>query len=176
MPIRTQVIVGAVAAVVAFSAGWLVNGWRMDAKLARLESQHATVLEQLANATVASVQAVRAEEARRHAAVEEQRDIAQQQAQALELDVAAAADTAGRLRAELDTLRRRGRACGTAAADGGPSQPGTDTIGMLIDMLTGVESAGREVAEYADRLRIAGVACEGAWGAMRYADTAAAVD
>lgn len=44
------------------------------------------------------------------------------------------------------------------------------------DMLTGMESAGREVAEYADRLKIAGAACEGAWGAIRNADTAAAVD
>ncbi|NYT25408.1 DUF2514 family protein [Alcaligenaceae bacterium] len=157
---RTQLIVGAVLLAVGLALGWTVNGWRMDAKLARAESQHAQVLEQLAQGAVASAQAARAEEARRTAAVEEQRDTAQQQAQALEVDVAAAADTAGRLRAELDTLRRRGAACSAAVTGGGADQPGTDPIGLLIDVLTGMESAGREVAEYADGLKIAGTACE----------------
>lgn len=166
---RTQLIVGAVALVLAFGAGWAVNGWRLDARLARAEGQHAQVLEQLAQGAVASAQAARAEEARRTAAVEEQRDIAQQQAQALAVDVSAAADTAGRLRSELDALRRRGPACGAAVADRGPGQPGTDPIGLLIDVLTGMESAGREVAEYADRLKIAGAACEAVYDSMRHA-------
>src|SRR5690606_18289185 len=167
---RTQLIVGAVTAALAFSGGWLVNGWRWDAKLARSESQHAQVLEQLAHGTVAATQAARAEEARRTAAVEEQRDVAQQQAQALELDVAAAASSADRLRRELDTLRRRGSACSAATPNGGSGEQGTDTIGLLIDVLTGMESVGREVAEYADLLRIAGAACEGALDAMRAPD------
>lgn len=160
-------IAGALAVVVAFTAGWWVNGWRHDARLARLESQHAQVLEGLATASVESMRAVRAEEARRVAKVEEQRDIAQREVQRLETDVVAAADTAGRLRAELDALRRRGAACNPTATDGSPSQPGADPIGLLIDLLTGMESAGREVAEYADRMKIAGAACEGAWDRLR---------
>lgn len=164
---RTQLIVGAVAATLAFGAGWMVNGWRWDAKLARTESQHSRVLEQIAHGTVSATQAARAEEARRTAAVEEQRDIAQQRAQALEVDVAAAADSADRLRRELDALRRRGCTCDTAAADRGSGEQGSDTIGLLIDLLTGVESAGREVAEYADRARIAGLTCERTYDAAR---------
>lgn len=167
MSVRAQLIVGAVALAVAFGAGWMVNGWRKDVQIAQAQQEKAQVLEQIAQATVASVQAARAEEARRTAAVEEQRDIAQKQAQALEVDVAAAADTAGRLRRELDALRRRGSACSTAAADGSPGQSGADPLGMLIDVLEGMESVGREVAEYADRMRIAGMACEGAWDQMR---------
>lgn len=157
----------AVAGLLAAAAGWTANGWRMDAKLARAESRHAQVLEQIAQATTASVQAARVEEARRTAAVEEQRDIAQQQAQALEADVSAAADTAGRLRVQLAELRRRGLACSAAAADGSQGQHGADSIGLLIDVLTGMESAGREVAEYADRVRIAGRSCELAYDAVR---------
>lgn len=160
MPIRTRLIVAFLAAALAFGAGWMVNGWRGDARLARAEAQHARALEQLAQGTVAATLAARVEEARRTAAVEEQRDIAQQQAQALEVDVAAAAGSADRLRRELDALRRRGSACGATAAVRGPGQSDTDTIGLLIDVLTGMESAGRDVAEYADRLRIAGAACE----------------
>lgn len=167
MPFRTQLIVALLAAALAFGSGWLINGWRHDAKLARLESQHSDVLEQLAQATVASVESVRAEEARRHAAVEEQRDIAQNKLDGLALDVAAGRVVSERLRDELDALRGRGCACSAGTAERGESEPGTDSIGLLIDMLIGVESAGREVAEYADRLRIAGLACERAFDGIR---------
>src|SRR5690606_32902147 len=166
MSIRAQLIGGLVAGALAFGAGWMANGWRMDAKLARQESAHTAVLEQMAQATVASVEAARTEEARRTAAVEEQRDIAQNRADGLALDVAAGRAVADRLR-ELDALRSRGCTCGPAAADGGASKSGTDAIGLLIDVLTGLESAGREVAEYADRLEIAGLACEGSYDSVR---------
>lgn len=166
MPIRTQLIVSAVVVVIGFGAGWMVNGWRLNAALSSAQAAHAQELEQLAQATVASVQAVRAEEARRRAAVEEQRDTAKKQAQALEADMVAAAGTADRLRRELDALRRRGAACHATAADGSTGEPGADPIGLLIDVLEGVESAGREVAQYADRLKIAGLACEGAYSAL----------
>lgn len=171
MPFRSELIAALVAGALAFAGGWAINGWRMDGKLARAEARHAQVLEQLAHGTVAAAQAARAEEARRTAAVEEQRDIAQAKLDGLALELAAGAAVSERLRAELDTLRRRGGACGTAAAQRGPGQQGTDTIGLLIDMLTGVESAGRAVAEYADRLRIAGAACEGAWDRLRNGST-----
>lgn len=167
MSIRAQLIGGLVAGALAFGAGWMANGWRMDAKLARQEWAHATVLEQMAQATVASIEAARNEEARRTAAVEEQRDIAQAKLDGLSLDIAAGAAVSNRLRLELDALRGRGCTCGPAAADGGASKSGTDAIGLLIDVLTGLESAGREVAEYADRLEIAGLACEGSYNSVR---------
>lgn len=163
MPFRSELIAALVAGAVAFAGGWMVNGWRHDAKLARMETQHAQVLEQLATAATASARAARAEEARRVAAVEEQRDIAQNKIDGLALELAAGTALSDRLRSELDALRRRGSSCNPATADRGPGQPGTDAIGLLIDMLEGMESAGREVAEYADRVRIAGAACEGAW-------------
>lgn len=166
MPFRSELIAALVAGAVAFAGGWMVNGWRHDAKLARVEAQHAQVLEQLAQATRAAAEAARAEEARRTAAVEEQRDIAQAKLDGLALELAAGAAVSDRMRRELDALRRRGGTCSAPATDGGASKPGVDAIGLLIDMLEGMESAGREVAEYADRLRIAGVACEGAWGSL----------
>lgn len=163
MPFRSELIAALVAGAVAFAGGWAINGWRLDARLSRAEERHAKVLEQLAHGAVAAAQAARAEEARRTAAVEEQRDIAQAKLDGLALELAAGAAVSDRMRRELDALRRRGGACSAAATDGGPGQQGTDTIGLLIDMLEGMESAGREVAEYADRVRIAGAACEGAW-------------
>lgn len=150
---RTQVIVAAVVLALAFTAGWTINGWRLDGR-------HARVLEQIAQASVAAAQAARDEENRRIAAMEEERDNAQQQAQALDLDVAAGAAVADRLRSELARLRGRASSCTAAPANGSASQQGADPVGVLIDVLTRMESAGREVAEYADKLLISGIACE----------------
>src|SRR5690606_18068151 len=99
----------------------------------------------------------------------EQRDLAQAKLDGLALELAAGAAVSDRLRRELDALRRRGGTCSATAANGGSRQPDTDTIGVLIDLLTGMESAGREVAEYADRLSIAGRACERAWNRLQSA-------
>ena len=153
------------AAVAALSVALttVVLGWRLDAQLARLQADHAELLERQAQAVVESVQAARKEEQRRVAAVEEQRDIAQRENDALAADVAAGRTVSERLRAELDALRARYAGRDTATTERGQGQPGTDPIGLLIELHAGLDEAGREVAEYADRLRIAGLACEVAW-------------
>src|SRR5690606_13381317 len=122
---------------------------------------------QMAQATVASIEAARNEEARRTAAVEEQRDIAHAKMDGLSLELAAGAAVSDRLRRELDALRHRKGACSAAATDGSQGEQGADAIGLLIDVLTRLESVGRQVAEYADRLEIAGLACEGSYDSMR---------
>jgi hypothetical protein len=43
------------------------------------------------------------------------------------------------------------------------SQSGINTIGVLIDVLEGLERNGREVAKYADWLKVAGQTCEKAY-------------
>lgn len=167
MFIRAQLIGAAVLAVLAFGGGWMVNGWRMDAKLANLRADHALVLEQQANAVVASVKAARQIEQKRTEIVESQRDIAIEQNEALATDVAAGAAVSERLRTELNALRARHAGGNSDAADRGQSQQGADTIGLLIDVLQGLDDAGRELAEYADRMRIAGLACERTYDGVR---------
>ena len=41
MPIRTQLIVVAAVAVAAFGSAWVVQGWRYDAKISRIERDQA---------------------------------------------------------------------------------------------------------------------------------------
>ena len=41
MPIQTQLIVVAAVAVAAFGSGWVVQGWRYDAKITRIERDQA---------------------------------------------------------------------------------------------------------------------------------------
>lgn len=160
MFIRAQVIGGAVLLTVGFGAAWIAQGWRYGAKLANLRVDHANVLEQQAQAVVASVQVARGIERRRAAAVEKERDHAIEQTQALVADVAAGRAVSERLQRELRTLRARYAGGNAAVAERGQGEQGTDTIGVLIDMYAGLDSAGREVAEYADLLKIAGLACE----------------
>lgn len=166
MPIRAQLIAAVAAFAVAFGAGWMVNGWRHGAKLARVESAHAQLLEKQAHAVVESVQAARAIEQKRADIMESERDNAIEQTRALEIDVAASADTASRLRSELNALRARYANLNTADADRSEGEPGFDAIGVLIDMYAGLDSTGREVAQYADRLRIAGRTCEAAYDSL----------
>lgn len=165
MSIRAQLIGGLVAGALAFGAGWLANGWRMDAKLARQDAAHATVLEQMTQATVASVEAARTEEARRTAAVEKQRDLAQKVAAAARADADTRAASERWLRQRIDTLLAGAVGSNPSLADGGPA------AGAPIDMLAHVlgralEAAG-QLAEYADQARGAGLTCERSYDAVR---------
>ena len=165
MSVRARLITGAVVAAVAFGSGWAVNGWRMDANLARQESAHAIVLEQMAQATVASIEAARKEEARRTAAVEEQRDLAQKIAAAARADANTRAASERRLRQRINTLLAGAVGSNPALADGGPAAEAP--IDMLAHVLgRALEAAGR-LAEYADQARGAGLTCERSYDTVR---------
>ncbi len=167
MSIRAQLIGAAVLVLLGMAAAWIVQEWRHDAKHARLQAAHAQLLEQQAQAVVESVQAARNEEQRRTAAVENERDTAIEQIEALGADVAAGRSLSGRLRTELNALRARYTSRDSAAAVRGSGEQGADPIGVLIGVLEGLDPAGREIAEYADRLRIAGLTCEGTFDSLQ---------
>jgi hypothetical protein len=146
----------ALALVATFAAGWTVNGWRKDAAY---ETERADLHQAVADAQ----QKAREEERRRQEEIENVRTQAQQQIDQARTDAADAGATAGQLRTQLARLRAAsGHTC---AAGGSPAT--VDAIGVLIDVLEGVESTGREIAEYADRARIAGQACERAYDSLR---------
>ncbi|WP_280817548.1 DUF2514 family protein [Variovorax sp. TBS-050B] len=71
---------------------------------------------------------------------------------------AAAAGAAGRARA---------RACAPAPSSG---QPSGDPVGLLVDVLGRADKRAGELAEYADRLRIASVACERSYDGLTKSD------
>lgn len=167
MSIRPQLIVAAVCIALGAAAAWTAQEWRHDARHARLIAEHSQLLEQQAQAVVESVQAALNEEQRRMDELENQRDIAIEQNEALAADVAAGRTVSERLRQQLDALRTRYTSCHSAAAERGPGQSDIDAIGVLADMYQGLEQRGRAVAEYADRLKIAGLACERSYASLQ---------
>ena len=98
-------------------------------------------------------------ELQRQAAIEEVRKNASQKIEQIEIDRDNADATSERLRQELARYRANtASACTTTG-----STAAQDPIGVLIGVLEGLESTGREIAEYADRARVAGNACEKAY-------------
>lgn len=147
-----------IIALLAGLAAWTVQGWRYDAKISRIETAQATAL---ANAQTKARQIEQA----RAAAIEEVTKDADQKIAAVQADADAAADSAKRLRAELARLRRS--AGNTATANSSPGQPGSDPIGVLAVVLGELDDRAGEVGRYADRLKVAGLACEKAYDSLR---------
>lgn len=144
-------------AVAAGVAAWWAQGWRYDAKISRIETAQATALAD------AQAKAREIEQAR-VAAIEEVTKDADQKIAAVQADADAAADSAKRLRSELARLRQA--AGDTAAAGAGPGQPGADPIGVLAVVLGELDDRAGEVGRYADRLKVAGLACETAYDSL----------
>jgi hypothetical protein len=180
-------IIGAVRALGDALPGWmwlLLFGAALT--IAVIESdRHARVATQLAQAqaTLADERASVARAALQSAADEHARErIWSELIQEVENDahtqtMQAHADVIA-ARAVADGLRERIAAVIDHATTGaGSSDPGTTGGGtgigsagaadMLTDVFNRLIEAQRGTAEYADRLRIAGTACEGAYGALK---------
>ncbi|WP_172705356.1 DUF2514 family protein [Variovorax paradoxus] len=157
---------------------WLLSNWKlvlvgMLLALLGLQTVRVAELEQAAadrRATDAESQrladrAQRAEEQRRAAAVTKEATDAQSRITSLEDDLRGARAAADGLReaAAGAAGRARAGACTTAAI---PDQPGADPLGVLVDVLGRADKRAGELAEYADRLRIAGIACERSYDAL----------
>lgn len=109
--------------------------------------------------------AQRTEEQRRTAAVAKEATSAQTQTAALDASLPAtrAASDGVRDAATGAASRARARSCPATAS---ARQPGGDPIGLLVDVLGRADKRAGELAQYADRLRIAGVACERSYDAL----------
>ncbi|WP_454710937.1 DUF2514 family protein [Cupriavidus nantongensis] len=148
-----------------FAAGWTVNGWRLDGRIQQMQVDQAKDREGQATALAAASEAARAEEQRRTA---EQRGIANAAAkerdQAL-ADARAAGAVAEQLRVRAVQLAAAARAASHSAAAGGSAAAG-DPLDVLTDVLSRADARAGDLAEYADRARIAGQACERSYDAL----------
>ncbi len=107
-------------------------------------------------AQIAAVTAARAEEQRRPAAQSEIANNANQQRTAAIAEAFAARAAAGSLQQRVDQLVAAARH--PAASSGGPAAG--DPLDLLADVLGRADQRAGELAEYADRARIAGQQCE----------------
>ena len=109
--------------------------------------------------------AQRTEEQRRTAAVAQEASNAQARINSLEdaLRLARAASDGVRDAAAGAAIRARAQSCAPKPRQ---SQPGADPLDLLVDVLGRADRRAGDLAEYADRLRIAGVACERSYDAL----------
>lgn len=170
IPIPTNIpwraIGWALVAALLVASGWVANGWRLGGRIEQLQAAQAKQREGQATALAAALEAARAEEQRRSA---EQRGIANAAAkerdQAL-ADARAAGAVAEQLRVRAAQLAAAARAAGNSASSGGSSAAG-DPLDVLTDVLSRADARAGELAAYADRARIAGLACERSYDALK---------
>ena len=133
------------AALVAVGAIFAItlSGVYYSVKMKRIEAKHAAQIEQ-----------VKADAAAAQAKFTEALNETHQQNLKISADYASATTAASGLR---ESLRRYQAARPARCGEGVQS---TDAPDLLSGLLIGLESSGREVSEYADRLSAAGALCE----------------
>lgn len=109
--------------------------------------------------------AQRHEETRRQSAIDKEAADASARIATLETDLAGARSAADGLRLAAAGAADRVRK-GAKASTSGPAQPGGDSLDLLVGVLTRHTGELVAVGEYADRLRIAGLACERSFDAL----------
>ena len=136
MTARMKTLVGLAICLVCFLAGWLVNGWRSDAVISGIKTEHAAQV---------AINASNALE--RYETMERTKDEAIKAAQERETqfkaDAGRAAATADGLRKQLASVPTRIATASRAAVDGY-----ANTAGELLGQCT---AEYQQVAEAADR-------------------------
>ena len=136
--IKTALLAGAVAIfAIALSSVW------HSAKIGRIEAKHAAQIAQ-----------VKADAAAAQAKFTDALNETHQQNLKISADYASASTAASGLR---ESLRRYQAARPARCGEGVQSADAPD---LLSGLLIGLESGGREISEYADRLKTAGALCE----------------
>lgn len=133
--------------------GWLANGWRLGEQIAEIRADHA---QALADAQSRARQI----EAGWYAGMLEVQRNAQEKLDAAAADAAAANDAASRLRERVAELSRRPAACPAATGGGEAADAAGD---LLADVSRRLDQAADELAEFAERAAVAGMACEAAY-------------
>lgn len=150
--IDPRLYIAAVALVVAFSSGWLANGWRLNAEIADIRAYHAEQERE-------RVAQINSELLRRQTALEGIRKDAQEQIATATAGRTAAQSAADRLRAELDRYKRR--TCPATTAGGEAKES------LLPELLADMEREGRAMAEQADAAGIAATACAKSYDTLK---------
>jgi len=148
----------ALAAAMVFGCGWKIQGWRYEARIAALDNRHAQALA-AAHATARAIEQQRLQD------LERLSDEAGQKLAAVVAAERAAADLRVRDVAARYAARARRTPDDTAApcqceASAAPARVLADLLGELDELAQGYARA-------ADRARVAGLACEAAFEAVR---------
>jgi flagellar basal body rod protein FlgB len=158
---NVKVAIAIALAVLAFVAGWAVNGWRMQSTVATLEADYATARAEAAEAETRGYQRAKVVFDENLNKAEEAADEARTKLKTALADADSARAAVRRLQEYANGLAGRAdSANGSALASGGEDFADTEAGYLLADMLARHSRELVEVGEYADRLRVAGETCE----------------
>ncbi len=147
IPPQLRLAAYALACALMFGAGWIAQGWRLNAQIAQMQADQAQAL-------TAAIQQARAEEQRRQIALEGIRKDAQDQITIAAADADAARVAAVGLQQQVDRLAARRCPAATAGSEA------ADSAGLLYsELFRRINQRASELAAYGDRARIAGDAC-----------------
>lgn len=134
----------------------------LGAQTLRLSNAHEEFaqykLEQ-ANLTREAERAAREREQKQQRDFDDAAQAAREENDALQKDVARLADQSDGLRDDLAAFKRRA-SCNTQPKNGSKGQPSADPLDLLIGVYQRADREAGILAEYAEKLRSAGVACE----------------
>ena len=133
---------------------------------AQTRTAHADTLRKIADLTAAAERAVRAEETQRAQKLEAIANDTQKQIDAARVDAAAAARSADGLRKQLASYVAAARATSANPGTAAPGETASDALDVLADMYASANQRAGEISAYADAARLAGLACEAAYGAL----------
>ncbi|WP_061958211.1 DUF2514 family protein [Cupriavidus pauculus] len=156
------------AVILGLALAYCGGRWQQSrSDAARYQTERTATALDAARAQIKAVDAVRLEEQRRTAAQTEIANVAKQDADTARADARAAGDAADRLRKRVEQLlAAAGSATDTGLAGPSKGQPGGDPLDVLVDVLGRSDRATGIVADYADRLKVAGLACERIYDAL----------
>jgi hypothetical protein len=147
------------------------GGGRVQQRSADSKTYQAERTATALDAALAQIKAVdnaRIEEQRRTAAQTEVANAARKETEGARADARAAGDAAGELRKRVDQLLAAARAgSNTTSAVSRPGERGGDPLDVLVGVLERSDRASGDLAEYADNLKVAGLACERSYDALR---------
>jgi hypothetical protein len=146
----------------SFLIAWIIQGSRLrhaEEEIAKMQREHSAAI-------VAKAIQIR----QSHADIREIKNDAQQKLIDLYRTNADVAGQSDRLRVQLEAAKRRaGERVAAAASAPAGCPPADATAGVLPDMLGACSAALVPVGGFADRSRIAGLACEQSYAALKAA-------
>lgn len=148
----------AFALLAGIALGWLFQDWRYGEQLAEVRAEHA-------DAAAYHERRARQNEQGWLATINEVRNEARKEADQFAADIDAERADGERMREQISRLARRPAAC-PAPADGGPS---AETVaGVFAELLAESDRLAGAYAAEAGRARIAGEACQAAYGVVEH--------
>jgi hypothetical protein len=158
---RTILTYAAGAALVVAMAGWGTQ----TVRLADLRTEMSELRESYAEAGRIAEKGERETERTWRERIDKEATHAQTKINALAVDLATARTAAKRLQDAAASTARRIREA-TTIADTGPRDTGPDPLDLLVGVLQRHSDELVGVGEYADRLMVAGSACERSYDAL----------